>query len=136
MKAVRSSPRGISSPQAVQFADVGKFFTSQMSLSAGGCGIWVFSSLPVEMPSYKLVVSGSRKLLAGCWIDDRTHLGDAVGGESAHLGVLAYCFFIRGDVDAVDLVVGSVALQPLDLWTQLAQDSTGCLRDSLQLFRC
>ena len=55
--------------------------------------------------------------LAGGGVDDGPYLGDAIGGKAAHLGVAADGFFIRSDVDAVDLVVGDVAMQPLDLGT-------------------
>jgi len=52
----------------------------------------------------------SQRLLGGGWIDNRANLGDAVGGEAPLPGVLADGFFVRGDVDAVDLVVGDVAV--------------------------
>src|ERR1700722_5735431 len=73
------------------------------------------------------------RLLADGGVDDRSYLGDAIGREAALLGMGANGGLVRRDVDAVDLVVGDVAVQPLDLGAQLTQHSARRLRDGLQL---
>src|SRR5258706_339990 len=60
-------------------------------------------------------------------------LGPAVCWKAALLGVLANHRFVRSDVDAVDLVPGNVALHPLNLRTQVAQDAARLLGDSMKL---
>lgn len=81
-----------------------------------------------------LVPKASVRLrLCGCWINDPSHLRNAVRREAALLSMLANHLFIRRDVDAVDLVIGHVTLEPLNLRSQLLQHSTGLLRDALKL---
>src|ERR1700704_4984167 len=53
--------------------------------------------------------------LGGHRADHPGHLHDGVGGESAFAGVLLYRFLVGGVVDAVDLVAGDVALDPLHI---------------------
>jgi len=48
-------------------------------------------------------------------IDDPENLPYAVGGKAPQLRVFANHFLVWRDVNAVDLVLGYVALQPLDL---------------------
>jgi hypothetical protein len=60
------------------------------------------------------------------------HLGNPVGGEAAHFGVLEHGCFVRGDVNAIDLVAGNITVDPLDLGTQFTQDTAGFLRDGFQ----
>src|SRR4051794_40570644 len=66
-------------------------------------------------------------------VDDRPDPRDAVGGEPALPGVLAHRLLVRREVHAVDLVVGDVALDPLDLRPHPPQDAAGLLRDGLEL---
>ena len=47
--------------------------------------------------------------------------------------MLAHHLLVGSDVDAVDFVIGDVALQPLDLWAELVQHRAGFLRDGLNL---
>src|SRR4051812_28059823 len=54
-------------------------------------------------------------------VDYLAHLGDLVGRKSADLGVLADDAFILGEIDAERLVVGDVALDPLDVGGKLIQ---------------
>lgn len=75
------------------------------------------------------------RLLRGCGINRRSNLRDAVGGKPALVGVLADRLFIRGYVDAVDIVVGDVALDPLNLRSHLSQNATRFLRYGMQLLR-
>src|SRR5271165_5739114 len=69
----------------------------------------------------------------GCGIDDRGDLGDAIRGEAALGGVFADQGLVGCDVDAVDFVLGHVAVDPLNLGTEFAQDAAGGLGDGLQL---
>jgi hypothetical protein len=43
--------------------------------------------------------------------------------------------FVACDVDAVDFVLSYVAVHPLDLGAEFAQDAAGGLGDGLQLLR-
>src|SRR5206468_77935 len=56
-----------------------------------------------------------------------------VGRESALAGVLLDQLLVRGDVHAVNLVVGDVAVQPLDARAQPVQDAAGLLREGLKV---
>src|SRR6476660_5426696 len=40
--------------------------------------------------------------------------------------------FVGGDVDAVNLIAGDVAVDPLNLGAELTQDSAGCLGDRFE----
>src|SRR6476659_93690 len=71
--------------------------------------------------------------LRGRRIDQRFHRRDLIGWEATHPRMLAHHLLVRRDVDAVDLVVGDVALNPLDLRSELIQDVAGAHRDRLQL---
>ena len=64
-------------------------------------------------------------------VDDVPHLRNAVRGEASLARVFAHHLFVGRDVDAVDLVVGDVALQPLNLGPEVAQHRAGLLRDGL-----
>src|SRR5579884_1554321 len=66
-------------------------------------------------------------------IDDSAHFGNAVGRKSSLPGMLPDHLGIRSDVDAVDFVIGDVALHPLNLRTEVAQHGAGLLRNLLQL---
>src|SRR6202042_3397758 len=76
-----------------------------------------------------------RRLFGGGGVYYGADLRDFVGGKAAGLCVLPYGVFVGSDVDAIDFVVGDIAVQPLDLRPHVAQDAAGCLGDSLQLFR-
>src|SRR5579863_2486659 len=43
--------------------------------------------------------------------------------------MLAHHLFIRSDVDTVNFVLRDIAVQPLDLWSQVVQHAAGFLRD-------
>src|SRR6266404_5921679 len=74
-----------------------------------------------------------RLALRRCRIDDRLYFGDAIGREAPLLGMVAHHLFIWRDVDAINLVVGDIALQPLNLWPEISEHSARFLRDRLQL---
>src|SRR5882672_6912949 len=57
---------------------------------------------------------------------------DRVGREARSLCVLANDVFARRAIDAVDLVVSDVAVHPLDVGSELAQDGAGNLGRYLQ----
>ena len=48
-------------------------------------------------------------------VNHRSHLGDAIGRKASLFRVFPNCGFAGGDVHAVDLVIGDVAVEPLDL---------------------
>ena len=52
---------------------------------------------------------------------------------AAELRVLADQFGVGGEIDAIDLVVGDVALDPLNVGTEAAQNRTGFLRDRFEM---
>ena len=56
----------------------------------------------------------------GGGVDDAPDGGNAVRREAALLGVLADRRLVWRDINAVNLVVGHVAVQPLDLRTHVA----------------
>jgi len=58
---------------------------------------------------------------------------DVVGGEAAHLGVFVDGGLVGCDVDAVDLVAGDEALDPLELGADGGDDAAGFLGDGLEL---
>src|ERR1039458_988181 len=61
------------------------------------------------------------------WIDHQLDFRNAVCGESALSGMLAHHFFVGRDVDTVNFVLSDVAVQPLDLRTQVVQHAAGFL---------
>src|SRR5271165_1030537 len=78
--------------------------------------------------------SGATRLRFGdCGIDDRRDLGNSICGEAALAGVFPDQGLVRSDIDAVDFVLGHVAVDPLNLGTEFAQDAAGGLGDGLQL---
>src|SRR3546814_3829646 len=60
-------------------------------------------------------------------------LGDAVGGEARGLGMPPDEILARRAVDAVDLVVGNVAMDPLDFRAQVPQHAARALRRALEV---
>jgi hypothetical protein len=72
-------------------------------------------------------------ILRSCWVDQGFDFVDGVGGEAALGGVVADGLFVGGDVDAVDLVLGDVALDPLNFGAHVAEDAAGLLRNCLEV---
>ncbi len=62
--------------------------------------------------------------LGCCGIDYLLHRRDAVSRKAAALGVLANSLFIGSDVDAVDLIISHVTLDPLDFRAKLIEHAT------------
>jgi hypothetical protein len=69
------------------------------------------------------------------WINDGTNLGNRIGRESAHLGMLAHKSRVRSDVHAVNLVIGHVALHPLNPGAELVQYTARFLGNPVQVRR-
>ena len=68
-----------------------------------------------------------------CRVNKSAHGGDAIGGNPYSPGVLLDGCIVGGDVDAVDLVAGYVAMEPLDLGAHSLQNVHRLLRDFPQL---
>ena len=49
-----------------------------------------------------------------CGVDQSSYGGDAVGGNAYPPGMLSDGRIVRSEIDAVDLVAGYVAMEPLD----------------------
>lgn len=75
----------------------------------------------------------ARLHFGGCGIDGRADLRDSICGEAALGGVFADQSFVGCDVDAVDFVLGHVAVNPLNFRAKFAQHAAGGLRDGLEL---
>src|SRR5205085_3475234 len=75
-----------------------------------------------------------RRLFRGRRIDDRSDLVDLIGGKAAALGMLADQILVGGAIDAINLVVGDVAVDPLDLRPEITEDGAGGLRGHLEVF--
>jgi len=56
-------------------------------------------------------------LLGSCRIDEAADRGDAIGRKAYAPGVLVNGRLIGGEVDAIHLVAGNVAMEPLDAGT-------------------
>jgi serine/threonine protein kinase len=66
-------------------------------------------------------------------VDHRRDLGHPVGREATLPGMLAHHGFVRRAIDAVDLVAGHLAVDPLDLRAHLVEHAAGLLGDGLEL---
>ena len=69
-------------------------------------------------------------------INNRFDFGNPIRWKASLFGMLAHGRLIRGDIHAIDFVIGYIAFEPLDLWSQFPKDTARFLRDSLQLIRC
>ena len=49
-----------------------------------------------------------------CGVDQSSYRGDTVGGNAYAPGMLSDGRIVRSEIDAVDLVAGYVAMEPLD----------------------
>src|SRR6516162_888347 len=70
----------------------------------------------------------------GCWIDHLLDFSDLGRRKAADLGVLADDGLVLSEIDAKGLVVGHVALDPLNVRTELTQDLVRFCRRPSQLF--
>src|SRR5688500_12392973 len=77
--------------------------------------------------------SPTERLFSGRRIDDAADLADLVCRKAAALCVLANDVLVGCAVDAVDLVVRDVAVNPLNFGPQLAKHGTAGLRRALQV---
>ncbi len=68
----------------------------------------------------EVVVAGSRR----CgWVDDSFYLADRINGKGSAQPVLANKFGAGRDINTVGFVVHDIALHPLDLGTELADNA-------------
>src|SRR5579859_1584635 len=68
-------------------------------------------------------------------VDNPFYFGNTVCRKASLLGVFLHRRLIWGDIHAIDLVVGHIAFEPLDLRPELLEDAARLLRDTLQLVR-
>ena len=68
-------------------------------------------------------------------IDDAGYLFNTIGRKAALLGMFANRLLVVGNVNAIHLVAGDIALQPLNLRAHLIQDAAGFLGNALQVRR-
>ena len=57
-------------------------------------------------------------------INDLPDFGNPISRKPTLLRVLSHQRFIRGNVDTIDLVIGDVALDPLNLRAEILQNAT------------
>src|SRR4051812_23224196 len=69
----------------------------------------------------------------GCRIDDLADFGDLACGKAAHLGVPSDNAFVGREINAENLVVGDIALDPLNVGPKLLQDAIGLGRGASKL---
>src|SRR5438445_693532 len=80
---------------------------------------------PITLPFGAKMLFNTVKLKPGVTFDDSSDLGYLVCGKAALLGVLANHGFVGCDVYTIDLVIGHVALDPLDRGPKLLQGAAG-----------
>ena len=69
----------------------------------------------------------------GGGVDDGLDDADGVGGEATLGSVAADYLFVGGDVDAVELVLGDIGVEPLDVGADMANDGAGLLGGCCEL---
>src|SRR6185295_9447889 len=75
-------------------------------------------------------------LVIGCGrVNHGFNLRHMICRKAATSGMFMDHLFVRSDVNTVKLVVGDVALHPLDLWSQFIQHIARSLRQRFQLRR-
>src|SRR3972149_6710426 len=84
-------------------------------------------------PRTEIVVVPRSQLLGRRRVDHCPNASDLVGREPSLLGVSPYGVLVRRDVNTVDLVIGDVALEPLDLRAYVLKDPARFLRNRLEL---
>src|SRR5260370_2361123 len=72
-------------------------------------------------------------LLSRGRVDYGPDFRDLVSRKAALPRVFAYSVLIRSDIDAINLVLGYIAVQPLHLGTKISENAAGFLGDRLQL---
>ena len=68
-----------------------------------------------------------------CGVDDAADLSNRVRWESPLSGMFPDEILVRRNVDAVDLVSGDIAVDPLNLGTEPAEDAAGGFGDGFEL---
>lgn len=67
-------------------------------------------------------------------INNRMNFVNGIGREAALAGMFKDHFLVGGNIDAVDLVAGHIAVYPLDLGAEFAEHSAGGLGNTFELF--
>lgn len=75
----------------------------------------------------------NQRSFRSCRVNHSPDCGDPIRGEASPSRVFPDGRLVRSEVDAVNLVAGYVAVQPLDLGTHCLQNADRFLRDFLQL---
>jgi hypothetical protein len=75
----------------------------------------------------------SQCLLRACRVEEAANGGDAIGRKACAPGMFLNARLVRCEVDAVHLVAGDVAMEPLDLGTHSLQNVDRLLGDFPQL---
>ena len=75
----------------------------------------------------------SRHSFRGCRVDQSADGGDAIRGEASPSCVFPDRRLVWSEVDAVNLVAGYVAMEPLNGRTHSLENIHGLLRDFAQL---
>ena len=71
----------------------------------------------------------NQRLSSYCRVEKSPHSGDAVGRDTYALSVFLDDSLVRGEVDAVHLIAGYIAMEPLDLGPQSFQNLDRLLGD-------
>src|SRR3954454_18394754 len=79
------------------------------------------------------LVERHARLFRGRRVDHGADFADLVGRKAAALGMLADQVLVRRTVDAIDLVVRDIGMDPLNLRAEVAEDRTGGLRRHLEV---
>src|SRR5229473_7729788 len=72
--------------------------------------------------------SMANSVLRSCGVNNGFDLGDLICWEPTETSMLKHQLLIRSDVDAIELVVGHIALNPLNLRSHLVQHIAGSHR--------
>src|SRR5881227_355463 len=105
---------------------------AQMGEGAPRPGVIVESPGPLRDSSPAWSTGGGWLLPRGR-VDHRADPAHDVGREAAAFGVLEDGLLVLGDVDAVDLVAGHVAVLPLGTGRHVGQDLVGLGGDGVEL---
>ena len=118
----------------------------QALTNTAGVAAWLAGwALPVEKAIEEVLMpeaasswisagcSARRRLLCAGRIKKAANGGDAIGRNTYAPGVFLDCCIVRGQVDAVNLIAGYVAVEPLNLRAHSLENADRFLRDFPQL---
>src|ERR1700737_4991828 len=93
----------------------------------------MFDGLMLKAKEIRTPPEVSKRLLRGCRVDKPAHGGDAIGRKTYASGMFLDGRLVWRKIDAVHLVAGYVAMEPLDLRTHPLQNVGRLLGDFTQL---